>query len=406
MARTTGVVARHGRSCRSRAGGRCNCAVTFEAWVWVARDGKKVFKRFRTEREARSWRASATTAVERHELRAHRSASLREAAEAWLEKAEAGEIRNRSRAVYKPSVLRGYRHDLEAYVLPDLGARRLSDISRHDVQALVDALVADGLSGSKVRNVVVAVKAVWRRQLRDGAATVDPTVGLELPALAGPRDRADPPPVFEELVAALTLEHRALWSTAFYAGLRRGELRGLRWDDVELHRDRPGGTIHVVRGWDDREGEIPPKSRAGARLVPVPTHLRKRLLEHQVATGRREGFVFGSSPSTVFAPTNTRRLALKAWRAANEERAAAGLDPLVPVGLHESRHGWKTWLRAAGVPRELRDEFAGHADHSIGARYEHTGPDDRDRAIALMDAHLARELATGAQTGGRAAGTA
>jgi hypothetical protein len=208
MARPTGIVARHSRSCRSRDGGRCSCDVVYEAWVWVASDGKKASKRFATEKEARSWRASATTAVERHELRAHRSPILREAAERWLEQAEAGEIRNKSRATYKPSALRGYRHDLETYVFPDIGARRLSSVTRHDVQSLVERLIGDDYSASKVRNVVVALKAVWRRQLRLGLAQVDPTVGLELPAPGPAREQADEPAVFEELVAVLNDEHR------------------------------------------------------------------------------------------------------------------------------------------------------------------------------------------------------
>jgi len=54
-----------------------------------------------------------------------------------------------------PSTLRLYRHDLEHYIYPDLGGRRLADVSIDDLQALVDRLVADGLSGSKVRNVLV-----------------------------------------------------------------------------------------------------------------------------------------------------------------------------------------------------------------------------------------------------------
>ena len=51
----------------------------------------------------------------------------------------------------------------------------------------------------------------------------------------------------------------------FYAGLRRGELRALRVRDVDLE----AGTIRVERGWDDKEGEIAPKSQAGIRQVFV-----------------------------------------------------------------------------------------------------------------------------------------
>jgi len=61
------------------------------------------------------------------------------------------------------------------------------------------------------------------------------------------------------LITALGKDDQALWATAFYAGLRRGELRALRIQDVDLS----AGVIRVERSWDDEEGPIVPKSIAG-----------------------------------------------------------------------------------------------------------------------------------------------
>jgi integrase len=63
------------------------------------------------------------------------------------------------------------------------------------------------------------------------------------------------------LLAELSPNDRSLWATAVNAGLRRGELRALRWHDV----DAAAGVIHVRRGWDAVEGEIEPKSDKGTR---------------------------------------------------------------------------------------------------------------------------------------------
>ncbi len=60
-----------------------------------------------------------------------------------------------------------------------------------------------------------------------------------------------------KLLAALPEADRPLWATAFYAGLRRGELQALRWSDVDLGRSE----IRVERSWDQVEGAIEPKSR-------------------------------------------------------------------------------------------------------------------------------------------------
>ena len=73
-----------------------------------------------------------------------------------------------------------------------------------------------------------------------------------------------PPPLLVFLWSRLLI-----WATAIYAGLRRGELMALKWEDVST------SVIRVERGWDVREGEIAPKSRAGVRTVPIAAELRR-----------------------------------------------------------------------------------------------------------------------------------
>ena len=228
----TGVRPRHSRTCGTRSGRRCNCQPSYEAFVYSVRDGTKIRKSFPTQAAAKGWRADATSAIRRGTLRAPQPTTLREAASAWIDAAEAGEIRSRDRRPYKPSTLRLYRHDLEHYIYPELGGRRLADVGVDDLQALVDRLVAAGLSGSKVRNVLVPLQALYRRHRRE--VPVDPTDGLELPDPSKPRDRAASPAEAAKLIDALPEDDQALLATAFYAGLRRGELRALRDDDVDL----------------------------------------------------------------------------------------------------------------------------------------------------------------------------
>ncbi|MEO8291449.1 MAG: hypothetical protein ABI649_10705 [Gaiellaceae bacterium] len=181
------------------------------------------------------------------------SPTLRLAADEFLDGAERREVLNRSGRPYKPSAIRGYRSDLERYVLPELGGARLGDLAPHDFQALADRLVGAGLSASKVRNVLTAVRPLYRRARARGLVAANPLEGLELPAVTGRRERIASPGEAAQLLAALPADLRPLYGTAFYAGLRRGELRGLRWEDVDM----AGGRIHVCRGWDDHEGERP-----------------------------------------------------------------------------------------------------------------------------------------------------
>ena len=359
MKPTPGIVERHSRSCPSRNGGQCSkpCQPTFEAWVYSARDGKKIRRGFPTIGAAKGWRSDALSALRRGTLKAPTRRTLDEAAATWLEGAEAGAIRNRSGEAYKPSVLRGYRSDLERHVLPTLGALRLSELRRSDVQLLVDRLVGQGLSGSKVRNAIMGLRALCRYAIERDEILVNPTTNLRLPATGGTRERAAAPNEARELLAALPEEDRPLWACAMFAGLRRCELRGLRWSDVDLGEN----LISVCRSLDDVAGDITPKSAKGTRRVPIIGELRRELLAFMLRTGRSgEDLVFGRTADRPFTPSSIRKRALAAWEAENVKREQEGRSALSPIGLHECRHSFVSIAFAAGLSLEAIGDFVGH----------------------------------------------
>ncbi len=220
---------------------------------------------------------------------------------------------------------------------------------------------------------------------------VNPTTGLELAAARGSRERIAAPAEAAELVAALPEEDRVLWATAFYAGLRRGELRALKWSDVDL-KER---VIRVERTLDDgelgRPGEtIVPKTRAGRRRVPIPKVLQGELAAHKLRTGRDgEALVFGRTATTPFIPSTVRRRALAAW--APEEGQERQLEP---IGLHEARHTLASTMIAAGADLKTLSTCMGHSSITITMdRYGHLLPGSEEAAAAKLDAYL--ERATG-----------
>ena len=386
-----GIDERHSRHCATTDGYRCNCQPSYRAWVYDKREQTKIRKTFSGRgalAAAKSWRASATTQLELGRNVAQTRKTLREAAELWLAGAKASPptILNRSGRPYKPSVLRGYEADLNQYVLPELGAMRLGDVRRRDLQALIERLLGRALSASKVRNVLIAVRVVFRHALDHDEVGQNPTSGLRLPNGIGQRDRAASPQEAAELLAALPDELRPIYATAFYSGLRRGELRGLRWDDVDL----AAGIIHVRRSWDEYEGEIDPKSVKGARRVPMIALLRDHLDAHKTAGGAdRHAFVFPSQTGAPFTPSHVRRQAAKAWEAANKERAEHQRPPLVPIGLHECRHTFVTLMHEAGVSLEETGDLVGHSSTYMTDRYRHLREDRRQEAARRLDAYLA-----------------
>lgn len=371
------MVVRHQRHCACRAGGGCDCTPTFQAQAWSARDRRPVRRTFRTLVEAKAWRAQAQVELRRGTMRAPTKTTLAEAAEEWLKGAAAGVIRTRSGDAYKPSALRAYRQALRSHLLPVLGHRRLSAISRNNIQDLVDRLGAVGAAPSTVRNAVLPLRVIYGRALSRDEIAVNPTRGLRLPAVRGRRERVARPEEANRLIEALPASDHALWATALYAGLRRGELRALMWDDIDL-TDR---VIRVVRAWDPVVGLIEPKSRSGNRSVPLVGVLHRYLVTHKLRQEfSSDGFVFATRHGRPFNPKVIVERARRTWQQAG----------LAPIGLHECRHTYAAYMIAAGVTPKALSTYMGHSSITVTLdRYGHLLPGNEREAAQMLDSYLA-----------------
>jgi integrase len=181
-------------------------------------------------------------------------------------------------------------------------------------------------------------------------------------------------------------------------GLRRGEVLGLKWEDIDLEARTLTVRRHVVRtkqaGRAIREGA---KTRAGERTIVLPQLLVQALRRHQarqfedrLLAGARwlgpsyvdrkpTGYVFTSTVGTVMEP---RRVNAYFSRACER----AGLSEHTFHGL---RHDFGSLLLAAGVPPRVVQEMLGHANPYITmGRYQHV-PDELQRDAAdRLDAVL------------------
>jgi integrase len=380
--RHPGIYRVHARGCGWKAGTRCKCKPCYQASVYSARERKEIRKHFSTEGAARTWRQDAAGAVRSGRMRAPTTTTVAQAAERLTAGLRDGSIYDRSGRPYKPSTVRSYKRALEQQIVPEVGHKRLSALERRDVHALVETGHAAGAAPSTIQNRLNPLQVLCRRALRDGDLTIDPTDGLELPAIRGGRDRIASPDQAEKLIAALPIGERAFWACAFYAGLRRGELRALRFRDVDF----AAKVIRVERGWDDEEGEIDVKSDAGRRTVPLAGPLRSALAAHKLATGRDgEDLVFGREPRLPFIPSTVRSRALKAWKAVKPE-------PLESLTPHEARHCCASYLIAAGLDAKRLSVYMGHADIRVTYnRYGHLMPgsaeQDAEALGAFLDGH-------------------
>jgi len=161
MSKTTGIETRHARSCavstRPAEGesaeerkarleqaktARCTCRPMYRAHAWDKRQKKLLHKTFPTRSAAEVWRQDALPELRRGTMRASTRTTLRQAWETWYAGARDGTVRTRSGDRYKPSALRGYDQAMRLRILDDLGAVKISDVTRLNLQDIADGLLA------------------------------------------------------------------------------------------------------------------------------------------------------------------------------------------------------------------------------------------------------------------------
>lgn len=145
--------------------------------------------------------------------------------------------------------------------------------------------------------------------------------------------------------------------------------------------DLANGVIRAEFGWEHREGQIPLKSDAGRRKVPVSAVLRD-FLDARLAdcgysgTDRFFGLATGARP---FDPSKLSKRADRTWQDAGLER----------ITLQECRHTFASLMIAVGVNAKALQGFMGHANISITLdRYGHLMPGSGTEGARLLDAYL------------------
>jgi len=151
------------------------------------------------------------------------------------------------------------------------------------------------------------------------------------------------------------------------AGLRRGEIIGLEWPDVDLRR----GQLTVERS--EWKGKVTATKGMRYRVVPLTKRLQKALTGCRHLRGDR--VLYADDGSTVTAKI------LQRWMAAAQKRA--GLR--ATGALHLLRHTFCSHLAMRGAAPKAIQELAGHSTLAMTMRYMHLAEGETERAIRLLD---------------------
>lgn len=230
--------------------------------------------------------------------------------------------------------------------LSELSGRRIQDVTPSDLARILRGMRGRYSSWTQVHAYKVLV-GVFSLATRRELLSRNPLDGLspaERPKQRNKREvaRLDAASL-ERLVAAGGNERwRAALSLAAFAGLRAGEIRAVRWGDVDLE----GNTITITRSALPNGQVKAPKTRAGIRVVPLLPGCRRRLVAWKIKSPKTdaEDLIIGTAEGKPIAPENLRRAmteakANEAKQAKKEER-----DPIdggeARLSLHSLRHSY------------------------------------------------------------------
>jgi integrase len=296
----------------------------------------------------------------------------------------------------KPASLEQYRHVAADWIVPHVGGVKVTALTPRHVTALVQTLStttsASGKQGLSPRSVQIAVqvlKAATKWAVPNIPLGRDPLVGVQRPRAESKAMVAWTSDEARRFLEA-TRDDRlvAAWALLLTRGLRRGELAGLRWKNIDLDR----GELRVLETRIVVDGRVvtsTPKTAAGRRTIALDESLvgllrshRARQSSEKLAAGSafdRSGYLVADELGRPYSPE---------WISDRFDELQAGAD-LPRIRLHDCRHTAASLMLAAGVPVKVVSEMLGHASPTITLEvYAHVMPGMAAEAGAALSAEL------------------
>jgi len=297
----------------------------------------------------------------------------------------------------KPRSFESFSTVSRLHIFPTLGRIQLKKLFPQHVQKLLDQKLKSGLSAQTVTNIRTVLRSAlaqavkWNLVARNAAALVD--------APRIPRKKIEPlDPAGARKLLEVAAGHRfeSLLNVALMLGLRRGEVLGLRWADLDLELR----TLHVSQSIQRLQtGSLEPKRKSELRATDTKTDGSRRTIalpdsvvralrvqrgyqaEQRLLAGpdwQDHGLVFTNGTGRPIEPIILHR----DYKALLQK---AGLP--TTLRFHDLRHSTATLLMAQGVHPRAIMELLGHSSITVTMNvYGHVLPAMMRDAAAKMDA--------------------
>ncbi len=237
-------------------------------------------------------------------------------------------------------ILRGLDEHLRGVVLADINRDKLDEIT--------DSRLSDGVKNATVNRMLAVIRAILRRAAYEWS-WIEHVPKIRMLPLAKRRIRFLTQSDAQTLIAELPKHLADMVLFSLETGLRKSNVTGLQWSQIDLARQHPCAWIH------------PDQAKAG-KAIAVPLSLMAvNILREQLGNGQT--YVFSYKGRPINFVNNS------AWRAALER---AGIKDF---RWHDLRHTWASWHAQRGTPLNVLQELGGWESVEMVRRYAHLNSD-------------------------------
>ncbi len=285
-----------------------------------------------------------------------------------------------------------YEHTITKHIVPELGMIPVQKLTPERLQTFYADKLAAGCGVRTIRLCHLHISQALKQAVKLGLVARNVATLVTQPQEPPQEMRVwDASQAQAFLVVAGKSAYGPIWMLALATGLRRGELLGLRWRDVDVERRvlHVRQTVGSLRGHPEFK---PPKTRSSRRDVPVPEPVIAALRDHKRAQDERRNAMGAAwqDHDLVFAAANGNPV--------NPDNVGRDFQRLVriasvpPIRVHDLRHTHVTLALQAGANTKAVSEAIGHSAIGITlGTYAHVMPEQRTEVAEKVAETLFRQ---------------
>lgn len=339
---------------------------------WIAEitlpNGRRRRKRSKKQKVVKDWLLKQRTALQEGRLLPDENITVAEYLDRFMNDVAAHTLR--------PSSIQSYGFLIRDHIKPEIGHIKLASLRPDHLQSLYSLKLESGLSKRTVQYIHSVIRRALNQAVKWGLLYRNPTAAVTPPKPKKKTPKTLTAEQVKQFFNAVS-EHRyyPIYVIAVTMGLRKSEILGLRWQDVDLDQ----GTVSINHIVTEIQGVIHtgrPKTESSRRTVAMPDVVREVLQEHREATDGTEGLVLTTSSGRAISQRNLTRH----FHAALED---AGLEKM---RFHDLRHTAATLLLKENVHPKIVQELLGHSSITLTLdTYSHVIPSMQQEAADKMD---------------------